>query len=133
MMHKRSRQRELDPRRRQSRPRLSGAFYSAFARACINLCVSKLVFACLNVCVWPQVSRSACMMTTAVICKLLRSKEASAAVDVRSWPPVLDTGKRLHYPRCTQSDITHFSPRVWTSLQQTPMQRSYDQSRLMTM
>uniref|UniRef100_A0AAY4EUH5 DMAP1-binding domain-containing protein n=1 Tax=Denticeps clupeoides TaxID=299321 RepID=A0AAY4EUH5_9TELE len=37
------------------------------------------------------VSRSACVMTTQVICKLLRSKEASAAVDVRMWPPVLDT------------------------------------------
>lgn len=31
-------------------------------------------------------------MTTQLICKLLRSKEASAAVDVRTWPPVMDTG-----------------------------------------
>uniref|UniRef100_A0AAR2IUT3 DMAP1-binding domain-containing protein n=1 Tax=Pygocentrus nattereri TaxID=42514 RepID=A0AAR2IUT3_PYGNA len=38
-----------------------------------------------------EVSRSACVMTTQAICKLLRSKEASAAVDLRSWPPVLDT------------------------------------------
>ncbi|XP_068605164.1 disco-interacting protein 2 homolog C [Brachionichthys hirsutus] len=38
-----------------------------------------------------EVSRSVCVMTTQVICKLLRSKEASAAVDVRTWPPVLDT------------------------------------------
>nr|XP_029481728.1 disco-interacting protein 2 homolog C-like [Oncorhynchus nerka] len=37
------------------------------------------------------VSRSACVMTTAVICKLLRSKEAVATVDIRNWPPVLDT------------------------------------------
>uniref|UniRef100_A0A673CU83 Uncharacterized protein n=1 Tax=Sphaeramia orbicularis TaxID=375764 RepID=A0A673CU83_9TELE len=34
---------------------------------------------------------SACVMTTAVICKLLRSKEAMATVDIRNWPPVLDT------------------------------------------
>jgi len=39
-----------------------------------------------------QVSRSVCVMTTQVICKLLRSKEALAAVDVRTWPPVMDTG-----------------------------------------
>uniref|UniRef100_A0A8C0ERH9 Disco interacting protein 2 homolog C n=1 Tax=Bubo bubo TaxID=30461 RepID=A0A8C0ERH9_BUBBB len=39
----------------------------------------------------PTVSRSACLMTTQLICKLLRSREAAAAVDVRTWPPVLDT------------------------------------------
>ncbi|XP_029686936.1 disco-interacting protein 2 homolog C isoform X1 [Takifugu rubripes] len=38
-----------------------------------------------------EVSRSVCVMTSQTICKLLRSKEASAAVDVRTWPPVLDT------------------------------------------
>lgn len=43
-----------------------------------------------------QVSRSVCVMTTQLIFKLLRSKEASAAVDVRSWPPVLDTGTHTH-------------------------------------
>lgn len=43
----------------------------------------------------PQVSRSACLMTTQLICKLLRSREAAAAVDVRTWPPILDTGQPL--------------------------------------
>ncbi|PWA18113.1 hypothetical protein CCH79_00003946 [Gambusia affinis] len=38
-----------------------------------------------------HVSHSTCVMTTAVICKLLRSKEATATVDIRNWPPVLDT------------------------------------------
>ncbi|XP_008296076.1 disco-interacting protein 2 homolog C-like [Stegastes partitus] len=38
-----------------------------------------------------EVSRSVCVMTSQLISKLLRSKEASAAVDVRTWPPVLDT------------------------------------------
>uniref|UniRef100_A0A672HJ01 DMAP1-binding domain-containing protein n=1 Tax=Salarias fasciatus TaxID=181472 RepID=A0A672HJ01_SALFA len=38
-----------------------------------------------------EVSRSVCLMTTQLISKLLRSKEASAAVDVRTWPPVMDT------------------------------------------
>lgn len=45
-----------------------------------------------------QVSHSACVMTTAVICKLLRSKEATATVDIRNWPPVLDTGKAPRPP-----------------------------------
>ncbi|XP_069770807.1 disco-interacting protein 2 homolog C isoform X2 [Narcine bancroftii] len=38
-----------------------------------------------------EVSRSACVMTSQFIVKLLRSREAGAAVDVRTWPPVLDT------------------------------------------
>uniref|UniRef100_A0A673CZH0 DMAP1-binding domain-containing protein n=1 Tax=Sphaeramia orbicularis TaxID=375764 RepID=A0A673CZH0_9TELE len=38
-----------------------------------------------------EVSRSVCVMTTQLISKLLRSKEATAAVDFRTWPPVLDT------------------------------------------
>ncbi|XP_019730595.1 disco-interacting protein 2 homolog C [Hippocampus comes] len=38
-----------------------------------------------------EVSRSVCVLTTQVISKLLKSKEASAAVDMRTWPPVLDT------------------------------------------
>ncbi|KAG8138785.1 hypothetical protein E2320_001578, partial [Naja naja] len=37
------------------------------------------------------VSRSACLMMTQLICKLLQSREAAAAVDVRTWPPILDT------------------------------------------
>ncbi|XP_077470527.1 disco-interacting protein 2 homolog C-like [Stigmatopora argus] len=38
-----------------------------------------------------EVSGSACVLTTQAVAKLLRSKEASAAVDARTWPPVLDT------------------------------------------
>ncbi|KAK7945376.1 hypothetical protein WMY93_001104 [Mugilogobius chulae] len=38
-----------------------------------------------------EVSRSVCVMTTQVISKLLRSKEATATVDLRTWPPVIDT------------------------------------------
>lgn len=47
----------------------------------------------------PQVSRSACLMTTQLICKLLRSREAAAAVDVRAWPPILDTGWFSNLPK----------------------------------
>lgn len=34
-----------------------------------------------------------CILTTQAIMKLLKSKEAAAAVDIKSWPMVLDTGK----------------------------------------
>lgn len=44
-----------------------------------------------------QVSKSACVLTTQAITRLLKSKEALAAVDVRTWPTILDTGAR---PRC---------------------------------
>lgn len=39
-----------------------------------------------------QVSKSACVLTTQAIMRLLRSKEAAATVDVRTWPTILDTG-----------------------------------------
>ncbi|XP_072338078.1 disco-interacting protein 2 homolog A-like isoform X2 [Scyliorhinus torazame] len=38
-----------------------------------------------------EVSKSVCILTTQAILKLLRSKEAAAAVDIKSWPTVLDT------------------------------------------
>ncbi|CAL8240921.1 unnamed protein product [Merluccius merluccius] len=38
-----------------------------------------------------EVSKSVCILTTQAIMKLLKSKEAAAAVDVKSWPTVLDT------------------------------------------
>lgn len=53
-----------------------------------------------------QVSHSACVMTTAVICKLLRSKEATATVDIRNWPPVLDTGTEPRPP--APPTLSHF-------------------------
>uniref|UniRef100_A0A8C3UWU4 Disco interacting protein 2 homolog A n=1 Tax=Catharus ustulatus TaxID=91951 RepID=A0A8C3UWU4_CATUS len=37
------------------------------------------------------VSKSACILTTQAIMKLLRSKEAAAAVDIKTWPTILDT------------------------------------------
>lgn len=40
-----------------------------------------------------KVSKSVCILTTQAIMKLFRSKEAAAAVDVKSWPMVLDTGE----------------------------------------
>uniref|UniRef100_A0A7N4NP85 Disco interacting A n=1 Tax=Sarcophilus harrisii TaxID=9305 RepID=A0A7N4NP85_SARHA len=37
------------------------------------------------------VSKSTCILTTQAIMKLLKSKEAGAAVDVKTWPTILDT------------------------------------------
>ncbi|CAF98605.1 unnamed protein product, partial [Tetraodon nigroviridis] len=64
----------------------SGSGWSLHHRVCACVCASGCVCcSCL------QVSRSVCLMTSQILCKLLRSKEASAAVDARTWPPVLDT------------------------------------------
>uniref|UniRef100_H2MZ17 Disco-interacting protein 2 homolog A n=1 Tax=Oryzias latipes TaxID=8090 RepID=H2MZ17_ORYLA len=38
-----------------------------------------------------EVSKSVCILTTQAILKLLKSKDAAAAVDIKSWPTVLDT------------------------------------------
>ncbi|KAG5852471.1 hypothetical protein ANANG_G00062770 [Anguilla anguilla] len=38
-----------------------------------------------------EVSKSVCILTTQAIIRLLKSKEAMAAVDVKAWPMVLDT------------------------------------------
>uniref|UniRef100_A0A673H7F2 Disco-interacting protein 2 homolog A-like n=1 Tax=Sinocyclocheilus rhinocerous TaxID=307959 RepID=A0A673H7F2_9TELE len=38
-----------------------------------------------------EVSKSVCILTTQAIMKLLKSKEAAAAVDIKMWPLILDT------------------------------------------
>ncbi|XP_037685899.1 disco-interacting protein 2 homolog A isoform X2 [Choloepus didactylus] len=38
-----------------------------------------------------EVSKAACVLTTQAIMRLLRSKEAAAAVDTKAWPTILDT------------------------------------------
>ncbi|KAF3815552.1 hypothetical protein GH733_016825 [Mirounga leonina] len=38
-----------------------------------------------------QVSKSTCVLTTQAIMRLLKSKDAAAAVDIRTWPTILDT------------------------------------------
>ncbi|KAJ8378183.1 hypothetical protein AAFF_G00245310 [Aldrovandia affinis] len=75
---------------------LIAAFYGCLYAGCVPITVrpphpQNIATTLPTVKMIVEVSRSACVMTTQVICKLLRSKEASAAVDVRTWPPVLDT------------------------------------------
>lgn len=47
-----------------------------------------------------QVSKSACVLTTQAIMRLLKSKDAAAAVDIRTWPTILDTGEGPRRHRC---------------------------------
>ncbi|XP_066502940.1 disco-interacting protein 2 homolog C isoform X2 [Hoplias malabaricus] len=75
---------------------LIAAFYGCLYAGCVPITVrpphpQNIATTLPTVKMIVEVSRSACVMTTQVISKLLKSKEASAAVDVRTWPPVLDT------------------------------------------
>ncbi|XP_033855722.1 disco-interacting protein 2 homolog C isoform X12 [Acipenser ruthenus] len=75
---------------------LIAAFYGCLYAGCVPITVrpphpQNIATTLPTVKMIVEVSRSTCIMTSQVICKLLRSKEASAAVDVRTWPPVLDT------------------------------------------
>ncbi|XP_036939166.1 disco-interacting protein 2 homolog C isoform X1 [Acanthopagrus latus] len=72
------------------------AFYGCLYAGCVPITVrpphpQNIATTLPTVKMIVEVSRSVCVMTTQLICKLLRSKEASAAVDVRTWPPVMDT------------------------------------------
>uniref|UniRef100_A0A087XC83 Disco-interacting protein 2 homolog Cb n=1 Tax=Poecilia formosa TaxID=48698 RepID=A0A087XC83_POEFO len=75
---------------------LIAAFYGCLYAGCVPITVrpphpQNISTTLPTVKMIVEVSHSACVMTTAVICKLLRSKEATATVDIRNWPPVLDT------------------------------------------
>ncbi|XP_018534391.1 disco-interacting protein 2 homolog C isoform X5 [Lates calcarifer] len=72
------------------------AFYGCLYAGCVPITVrpphlQNIATTLPTVKMIVEVSRSVCVMTTQLISKLLRSKEALAAVDVRTWPPVLDT------------------------------------------
>uniref|UniRef100_A0A3Q2DC88 Disco-interacting protein 2 homolog A n=1 Tax=Cyprinodon variegatus TaxID=28743 RepID=A0A3Q2DC88_CYPVA len=49
-----------------------------------------------------EVSKSVCILTTQATMKLLKSKEAAAAVDIKSWPTVMDTDD-LPRKKCPQT------------------------------
>uniref|UniRef100_A0AAX7SVN4 DMAP1-binding domain-containing protein n=1 Tax=Astatotilapia calliptera TaxID=8154 RepID=A0AAX7SVN4_ASTCA len=76
---------------------LIAAFYGCLYAGCVPITVRPPHPQNISTTLPPRfklslpVSHSVCVMTTAVICKLLRSKEAMATVDIRNWPPVLDT------------------------------------------
>lgn len=39
-----------------------------------------------------QVSKAACILTTQHLMRILRSKEAAASVNIKTWPTIIDTG-----------------------------------------
>uniref|UniRef100_A0A4W4GE26 Disco-interacting protein 2 homolog Ca n=1 Tax=Electrophorus electricus TaxID=8005 RepID=A0A4W4GE26_ELEEL len=69
---------------------LIAAFYGCLYAGCVPITVrpphpQNIATTLPTVKMIVEVSRSSCVMTTQVISKLLKSKEASAAVDVRTW------------------------------------------------
>ncbi|CAG5866135.1 unnamed protein product [Menidia menidia] len=73
------------------------AFYGCLYAGCVPITVrpphpQNIATTLPTVKMIVEVSRSVCVMTTQGVARLLRSREAMAAVDVRSWPPVMDTG-----------------------------------------
>ncbi|XP_057361619.1 disco-interacting protein 2 homolog A isoform X3 [Manis pentadactyla] len=75
---------------------LIAAFYGCLYCGCVPVTVrpphpQNLTTTLPTVKMIVEVSKSACVLTTQAIVRLLKSKEAVAAVDVRTWPTILDT------------------------------------------
>ncbi|XP_032342784.1 disco-interacting protein 2 homolog A isoform X3 [Camelus ferus] len=75
---------------------LIAAFYGCLYCGCVPVTVrpphpQNLATTLPTVKMIVEVSKSTCVLTTQPIVRLLRSKEAAAAVDVRTWPTILDT------------------------------------------
>ncbi|XP_068403357.1 disco-interacting protein 2 homolog A isoform X3 [Eschrichtius robustus] len=75
---------------------LIAAFYGCLYCGCVPVTVrpphpQNLTTTLPTVKMIVEVSKSACVLTTQAITRLLKSKEALAAVDVRAWPTILDT------------------------------------------
>ncbi|XP_010833286.1 PREDICTED: disco-interacting protein 2 homolog A [Bison bison bison] len=76
---------------------LIAAFYGCLYCGCVPVTVrpphpQNLATTLPTVKMIVEVSKSACVLTTQAIMRLLRSKEAAATVDARTWPTILDTG-----------------------------------------
>ncbi|XP_030629546.1 disco-interacting protein 2 homolog C [Chanos chanos] len=105
---------------------LIAAFYGCLYAGCIPITVrpphpQNISTTLPTVKMIVEVSRSVCIITTQAICKLLKTKEASAAVDVRSWPLILDTDelpKRrspLLYKPCDPDSLAYLDFSVSTT------------------
>nr|KAF6394465.1 disco interacting protein 2-like protein A [Rousettus aegyptiacus] len=75
---------------------LIAAFYGCLYCGCVPVTVrpphpQNLATTLPTVRMIVEVSKSVCVLATQAIARLLKSKEASATVDVRTWPTVLDT------------------------------------------
>ncbi|NXB05502.1 DIP2A protein, partial [Cnemophilus loriae] len=75
---------------------LIATFYGCLYAGCVPITVrpphpQNLATTLPTVKMIVEVSKSACILTTQAIMKLLRSKEAAAAIDIKTWPTILDT------------------------------------------
>ncbi|KAM8814310.1 disco-interacting protein 2 homolog A isoform 6-T6 [Rhynchonycteris naso] len=75
---------------------LIAAFYGCLYCGCVPVTVrpphpQNLTTTLPTVKMIVEVSKSACVLTTQAIMRLLKSKEAAATVDVKTWPTILDT------------------------------------------
>ncbi|XP_061204115.1 disco-interacting protein 2 homolog A isoform X4 [Neopsephotus bourkii] len=75
---------------------LIATFYGCLYAGCVPITVrpphpQNLATTLPTVKMIVEVSKSACILTTQAIMKLLKSKEAAAAVDIKTWPTILDT------------------------------------------
>ncbi|XP_043917847.1 disco-interacting protein 2 homolog A-like [Protopterus annectens] len=75
---------------------LIATFYGCLYAGCVPITVrpphpQNLTTTLPTVKMIVEVSKSSCILTSQAIMKLLKSKEATAAVDSKSWPTILDT------------------------------------------
>ncbi|XP_041440391.1 disco-interacting protein 2 homolog B isoform X2 [Xenopus laevis] len=75
---------------------LIAAFYGCLYAGCIPVTVrpphaQNLTATLPTVRMIVDVSKAACILTTQALLRLLRSKEAAATVDVKTWPTIIDT------------------------------------------
>ncbi|XP_017947197.1 disco-interacting protein 2 homolog B isoform X3 [Xenopus tropicalis] len=75
---------------------LIAAFYGCLYAGCIPVTVrpphaQNLAATLPTVRMIVDVSKAACILTTQALLRLLKSKEAAAAVDVKTWPTIIDT------------------------------------------
>lgn len=74
-------------------------YWSTLKAECVFLPEWPCVLWCVSP---PQVSKAACILTTQPLMRILRSREAAASVNVKTWPTIIDTGaerRRTFRPR----------------------------------
>uniref|UniRef100_A0A803SP21 Disco interacting B n=1 Tax=Anolis carolinensis TaxID=28377 RepID=A0A803SP21_ANOCA len=75
---------------------LIAAFYGCLYAGCIPVTVrpphaQNLTATLPTVRMIVDVSKAACILTSQILMRLLRSREAASAVDVKTWPTIIDT------------------------------------------
>ncbi|CAO2600863.1 Disco-interacting protein 2 homolog B, partial [Lemmus lemmus] len=75
---------------------LIAAFYGCLYAGCVPVTVrpphaQNLTATLPTVRMIVDVSKAACILTTQTLMRLLKSREAAAAVDVKTWPTIIDT------------------------------------------